>query len=316
MLCAIPALRALRAGLPAARISLIALPWASQLLPRFGHYFDEVIEFPGWPGLPEREFDPSAVDEFKNRMHRRRFDLALQLHGDGSVSNEVMSALGARTIAGFFLDGEAPPGGDFIPYPASGSEPQRLLQLMAHLGFDPLSADLEFPLLASDYADLRRTMAGLPELRNYAVVHAGSRSGARRWPTHNFAAVADALIDEGLTVVLTGSREEQPLTADVARQMNGLAFDLVGRTTLGSLAVLIDGARVVVTNDTGVSHVCAARRTPSVVVFSGSDHRRWAPADAARHRVVLARSPHALEMATGYARQFAHRRREPTEPGA
>jgi ADP-heptose:LPS heptosyltransferase len=68
--------------------------------------------------------------------------------------------------------------------------------------------------------------------------------------------------------------------------MRAPAVDLAGRTSLGALGALIDGAGVVVCNDTGVSHVTAALGTPSVVVASGSDVRRWAPLDQSRHRVV------------------------------
>jgi ADP-heptose:LPS heptosyltransferase len=49
---------------------------------------------------------------------------------------------------------------------------------------------------------------------------------------------------------------------------------------------LIDGARLLVANDTGVVHVAAARRTPSVVIACGSDPRRWAPLDAALQQVL------------------------------
>jgi ADP-heptose:LPS heptosyltransferase len=63
-------------------------------------------------------------------------------------------------------------------------------------------------------------------------------------------------------------------------------MDLSGRTTLGGLAALIARARLLVCNDTGVSHVAAAMRTPSVVIACGSDPRRWAPLDAVLHRVL------------------------------
>jgi ADP-heptose:LPS heptosyltransferase len=49
---------------------------------------------------------------------------------------------------------------------------------------------------------------------------------------------------------------------------------------------LIERARLVICNDTGISHVAAAVRTPSVIVCCGSDFRRWAPLDHERHRVL------------------------------
>ena len=106
MLCSVPALRALRAALPRARITLVGLPWAQQFADRFSHYIDEFIAFPGDPGLAEQPVQAELLPDFYRAMQGRRFSLALQMHGSGEVSNGIVQAFGARWAAGY---GSAPP---------------------------------------------------------------------------------------------------------------------------------------------------------------------------------------------------------------
>jgi ADP-heptose:LPS heptosyltransferase len=56
--------------------------------------------------------------------------------------------------------------------------------------------------------------------------------------------------------------------------------------SIGAMAALIAGARLVVTNDTGVSHIAAGLRVPSVVIFFATDPAQWAPLDSRLHRTV------------------------------
>src|SRR5690606_15375221 len=77
-----------------------------------------------------------------------------------------------------------------------------------------------------------------------------------------------------------------PTTAALERTPMRPAVDLTGATSLGVLAALVARCRLVVSNDTGMSHVAAAVQTPSVVVASGSDVNRWAPLDRGRHTVL------------------------------
>jgi ADP-heptose:LPS heptosyltransferase len=282
MLCVVPALRSLRAGLPDATVALVGLPWARSFVRRFHRYIDEFIEFPGHPAMPEQPAQPELWSDFVGAMRARRFDLALQLHGSGEISNEMVASFGAGRCAGFCQVAEtAPDPGTFLTWQAREPEVLRYVRLMRHLGFPDCGAELEWPQLEEDSAD-ELAVAG----ESYVCVHPGARLASRRWPVARFAQVADRLAERGYVLVATGSAEEAPLVAELLQHMRTSALNLAGRTSLGGLARLIARARLLVCNDTGVSHIAAAVGTPSVVVCCGADPVRWAPLDTVRHRVL------------------------------
>lgn len=284
MLCAVPALRALHAAYPAARITLIGLPWARELAARFPRYLHDFVEFPGFPGLPERAADLDALPRFFGSIRRISFDLVLQMHGSGEITNPLAVLMGARQMAGFYRAGHyCPDARRHVEWRDEEHEVLRCLRLMHRLGVPSRGSALEFPLQDEDWSEW--TDIGL-ERDSYAVVHPGAQLASRRWPAERFAQVADALAKEGLQIVLTGISNERELVDRVRRAMRAPALDLAGLTTLGGLAALVARARLVVANDTGISHIAAALQAPSVIVASGSDPRRWAPLERRLHRVL------------------------------
>ncbi len=282
LLCAIPAVRAVRAAYPEARMALIGLPWARELAMRFSRYFDGFVEFPGFPGMPERVPDVAAIPRFFEDVSREKFDLIVQMHGSGELTNPLAVLMGGALTAGFYRPGHYRPDAQrFFPWRDDEHEVLRWLRLARELGLEPRGSELEFPLAERDWAEWRALRLG-----DYAVLHAGSQLPSRRWPAERFAEVGDALAAEGLQVVLSGTASEREIAAKVRQAMREPAIDLAGRTTLGGLGALIARARLLVCNDTGLSHVAAALRTPSVIVACGSDPRRWAPLDRDLHRVL------------------------------
>jgi ADP-heptose:LPS heptosyltransferase len=90
----------------------------------------------------------------------------------------------------------------------------------------------------------------------------------------------------GARLVLTGGPDERHLTQAVRDAMGVPALDLTGRTDLGTFAALIARLDLLVTNDTGASHLAAAARTRSVVLFGPSRPERWAPLAATLHTAL------------------------------
>ena len=288
LLCSVPALRALRQSAPHARITLVGLPWAATFATRFHRYLDDFVAFPGAPGLPERTPDIARLPAFFAEMQARRFDLALQLHGNGVHTNAIVARFGARRSAGFHVAGEPPPDADsFLPYPAQLHEITRTLRLVEFLGAKPAGDTLEFPLTQHDrdeFAAVPGASALAPGA--YACLHPGARNPAKRWPIERFARLGDVLHACGLEIVLTGSAAERPIAEAVAHAMHAPSRNFALPISVGAMAVLVAGARLLVTNDTGVSHVAVGLRVPSVVVFFATDPRQWAPLDTRLHRTV------------------------------
>jgi ADP-heptose:LPS heptosyltransferase len=287
MLCAQPALRALRCAWPQAEITLIGLPWAQALAERWP-CVDRFVAFPGHPGLPESPAADDQLPMFLAAMRAQHFDLALQMHGNGTITNGIVASLGARRTAAFVTD-DAPTHDVPIAvrWPEHGQEIERCLALVDRLGLPRRGLHLELPLRD----DERHDAAVLAGTRPYAIVHPGARWPSRRWPVERFAAVADALAERGLAIAITGSAAEAPIAHALAAAMQHPAVDLTGRTSLWVLGALVERAQLVVCNDTGISHVAAATGTRSVVVACGSDVSRWAPLDGERHRVLWAGVP-------------------------
>lgn len=284
LLCAVPALRAVRNSFQDAEITLIGLPWAAQFVRRFARLVDRFVEFPGFPGLPERAPDFASIPVFLRNISEEKFDLVLQMHGSGELSNPLAVLMGGALTAGYYRPGHYRPDAQrFFPWRDDEHEVLRWMRLVRELGIEPRGSALELPLAERDWQEWRALRLG-----DYAVLHAGSQLPSRRWPAERFAEVGDALAAEGLQIVLTGTASERAITGRIREAMREPPIDLAGRTTLGGLAAVVAKARLLVCNDTGVSHVAAATRTPSVVLACGSDPKRWAPLDRNLHRVLSA----------------------------
>lgn len=257
VLTAVPALRAIRRGLPGHEL-VLAGPAALADLVVAPDLVDRV--------LPARGLEPIAWTGPPP-------DVGIDLHGCGPESHRLLQALRPGRLVGFACPAA---GVDGPQWRRSEHEVRRWCRLVDHAGWP------------ADPSQLRLPPVPVPSPAPGAVVvHPGAAYPSRRWPVERFAAVTRWVRDQDLDVVVTGSVDEVPLAHAVA-DAAGLGADavLAGRTDVRSLAALVDGARLVVSGDTGTGHLATAFGTPSVVLFGPVPPSEWGPPPAGPHTVL------------------------------
>ena len=289
LLCTSPAFRALRRGFPQAEITLIGLPWAREFVER-APYIDRLLVFPGYAGINEVPYQADETARFIRAAHATSYDIAIQMHGDGHVSNGFVAELGARISLGY-RRGADDRLSSSLPYVREEHEVRRWLRLVSLLGIPADDTRIEFPITPDEERRARALLTEQPAGDGVdgplVGLHPGAKDPARRWPPERFAALADLLVERcNARIVLTGSASERPITLAVRQAMRHQAHDLTGATGLGEFAAVIAQLDLLVTNDTGASHLAAATETPSVVLFGPSRPAEWAPLDENLHRAI------------------------------
>ena len=116
----------------------------------------------------------------------------------------------------------------------------------------------------------------LPELRgtDYAVFCPGAAYGpAKVWP--GFKELAERL-PTGLALVILGSPKEQSVAQQIVSDSNATIkiFDYCGKTSLVEAYTIIQSAKVVIANDSGLMHIAGFCGVPLVGIF-GSTSPQW-----------------------------------------
>jgi ADP-heptose:LPS heptosyltransferase len=129
------------------------------------------------------------------------------------------------------------------------------------------------------------------------VLLPGTNWDTKRWDVAKFAALVEPLRERfGFTSVVAGG----PDVVELAKRIPG-AIDLAGKTSLKQLVALLEGAAVVIANDSGPMHIAAALGRPLVTVFGPTNPVRtgpWNRMDTVA-RLAIACSP-------CYSRRCAH----------
>ena len=158
---------------------------------------------------------------------------------------------------------------DTGPYPTH--EMTRHFRFLSHISgteIAPTPSRLTWP-------DRRSSLAPATP---YAVLNPGSNEYGRRWPLARYAELAGWLRGRGLAVVFVGKSDEKADSngLDEIAAMDGVD-NLTGRTSVAEMLDLMNGAALVVSNDTGPAHLAIGLGAPTVVIVGGGHFGCFVP---------------------------------------
>jgi heptosyltransferase-3 len=135
---------------------------------------------------------------------------------------------------------------------------------------------------AQQRVDLLLARHDLPP-RGFVQVHAGSRWLFKCWQPERTAALIEAIVADGLAVVMTGAPDprERALNEAIIALLSPAArartVDLTGQLPLSDLGALTSRARAFAGVDSAPMHIAAAVGTPTLAIFGPSSEIAWGP---------------------------------------
>ena len=279
---ALPALRAVRARFPEAKIAIVARPFVADLY-RGQNICDELIAY-----------DPKGVHVgLRGREHLARelrgqaFDVALLLQNAFDAAWLTWRA-GIPERIGYARDGRSLLLTKRVPVPKRGEIPPHeqfyYLELLRRAGWinslpQESCAKLDVSPERARWAQESLLSAGARKNIVRIAIGAGASYGsAKCWPPERFAEFVNRFRRRtDAEVILFGTAAEQPVSDAIAARINGRSISLVGKTSTADLPALLSRCQLFVGNDSGAMHVAAAVGLPVVAIFGPTDPYGTAP---------------------------------------
>lgn len=228
-----------------------------------------VIHKDQWKEMTKLRTTISELRQLYRNLRAENYDCAIDLQGlfrSGLIAKATGSPMRigfaeAREGSTVFYTHKVPGGKDIHAV-------DRYMKIPIFLGCGATGVRFPLPPVRAGLTD------GLTPSREYAVLVPGARKPVNRWPAQRFGELASRL---PLKTVVVGGKGDRALAEEVVKGSGGKAVSLAGKTGLKELISIIQGARFVVSNDTGPMHVAAAFGVPVFALFGPANPVRTGP---------------------------------------
>ncbi len=259
-------LRNLRLHRPEAHLSALVEPRWSPIL-SLNPDLDQVIELPkglsAWPGFVRKvrsdgfthilDIDNTEKTALVSRLSGAPVRVALH-HGHHSLK-----------LRGLYTHVAYEPEAEHEAQPIS----EYYLKALGPIGVPVSTREVRLVPRQEDVQEWRRFVGAQGRT---LLVHPGSRSAWRIWPTDRFAALCDRVQDLlGIQVVLVGGPSESGLVASIRSKAKTHLLAVDQTLSLPQFAALATACSVMLCHDSGPMHVAAAVGTPVVALYGSQN---------------------------------------------
>ncbi len=268
---ALPSLASLRKAFPKAKCVIMGYPRILQLV--HGRFYAEEIVSIDQKGMATF-FVPDGTLDLPLSQFFQSFDLVVPFGKDkGGILIQNLK----RVIKGRLLPINSFPGWDEGIHVSD--------HLLGQLKAYGIPVQDRFPRLYLSeedraWADKFLEQKGLEKGRknDLILIHPGSGSKKKVWPLKKFLSLLQSLHSrtDSKFMIILGPAE--PLEFQRAFEgVGGERVIIVKNLSLLQLASIMEGCRLFIGNDSGISHIAAALGLPTLVLFGPTDPRVWSP---------------------------------------
>jgi ADP-heptose:LPS heptosyltransferase len=162
-----------------------------------------------------------------------------------------------------------------IAYSHDEYEAEMFFRLLDPLGIQPYRLPVRFLTVPSDAAGTASDLLVSLENKRFVTIFPGASIPERRWGADRFRLVAEMLSAFGIPVVVVGGRDDKGQGETIVS--GGVGLNLAGRTSLTETAGVIDKSSLLLSGDSGVLHMAVGLGRPSVSLFGPGRAKKWAP---------------------------------------
>jgi lipopolysaccharide heptosyltransferase II len=266
LVCATPALAALRAAYPAAELCVMAASGAAPVLAHHPH-ISRLVR------VDKRAIHRSMSAVLAAARQVRRLDCELVVLFHNSLVSAVIGFLArVPSRAGYTTDLRGPLLTHRLPPPARRLHlVDQRLELLRRLG---LHAEDTEPVYYVNHAAADATaLALLPGWSRdlpLLVLAVGASWPTKQWPRERMQALCRKLPPAGCALALVGAPGQEQLAEGIT-SASVPVFNLVGKTDIEQLGHILALATAVVTPDSGPMHMAAGLGKPVVALFGPTD---------------------------------------------